>query len=385
MDQYKPKIWTKSFVTILFVNFFLFAAFQMTLPTLPLFIQEIGLDNRYVGLIVGIFTFSALLLRPIGGQLLDTIGRAPVFLTGLIILVGSLYSLAFSVTLLALLIVRIVQGIGWGLTTTATGTIATDLVPPERRGEGLGYFGVSGNLALAFGPAFGLFLVDHISFKSLFIICGTITLIALILATTIKYEKPERKEGTKTLTFDVFEKTAVPAALLLFFVTFTFGGIATFLPPYTFELGFDSSSVQIYFVIYALSLLSTRLFAGQLFDRHGMGIVFIPGIVLIVIAMVVLSMMKIPMMLYVAAVLYGFGFGLVQPALQAFAVQRAAANRRGMANATFFSAFDVGVGLGAMTFGLVANYMSYSTIYIISAFSAVLSLTSYLILRFVKK
>src|SRR5699024_8213661 len=187
MDTHKPPIWTKDFITILFVNFFLFGAFQMTLPTLPLFIQEIGLDDRYVGLIVGIFTFSALLLRPIGGQLLDSIGRGPVFITGLIILVVSLYSLAFSVTLALLLIVRIVQGVGWGLTTTATGTISTDLVPVERRGEGLGFFGISGNLALAIGPAFGLFLVDHISFKSLFLICGTITLIGLILASTIKY------------------------------------------------------------------------------------------------------------------------------------------------------------------------------------------------------
>ena len=385
MDTHKPPIWTKDLITILFVNFFLFGAFQMTLPTLPLFIQEIGLDDRYVGLIVGIFTFSALLLRPIGGQLLDSIGRGPVFITGLIILVVSLYSLAFSVTLALLLIVRIVQGVGWGLTTTATGTIATDLVPVERRGEGLGFFGISGNLALAIGPAFGLFLVDHISFKSLFLICGTITLIGLILASTIKYVKPMREKHTKTLTFDVFEKTAIPAAILLFFVTFTFGGIATFLPPYTFELGFDSSSVQIYFVIYALSLLSTRLFAGQLYDRRGMVVVFIPGIVLIVIAMVMLSMMTTPMLLYIAAIFYGFGFGLVQPALQAYAVQRAALNRRGMANATFFSAFDVGVGLGAMSFGFISNYLGYSSIYVISAVSAILSLTAFLIMKYIKK
>ena len=143
--------------------------------------------------------------------------------------------------------------------------------------------------------------------------------------------------------------------------------------------------VQIYFVIYALSLLSTRLFAGQLYDRRGMVVVFIPGIVLIVIAMVMLSMMTAPMTLYFAAIFYGFGFGLVQPALQAYAVQRATINRRGMANATFFSAFDVGVGLGAMSFGFVANYLGYSSIYLISAISAVLSLTAFLIMRFIKK
>lgn len=377
----RPKIWTKDFIIILFANFFIFLAFQMTLPTLPLFVQDLGLNNKYIGLVVGIFTFSALLIRPVAGTWLDTKGRRYVFYSGLLIFLVSTYSLTVSTMLLLLLIVRVAQGVGWGYLTTATGTIATDLVPPERRGEGLGFFSISGNIALALGPALGLFLVDYISFKLLFIICGTLILIAFLLATQLNYVKPDRDtyEDNTYHRFDVFEKTALPASFLLMFVTFTFGGIASFLPAYTIELDFPSHSVQIYFVVYALALLSTRFYAGQLFDSHGMAIVFIPGIMMILTAMIMMFTMTAPKTLYIAAIFYGLGFGFVQPALQAMAVNSAAPNRRGMANATFFSFFDLGVGLGALIFGIVSDIFGYSYIYLISAISIIVAFSIYLL------
>ncbi|OFO55897.1 MFS transporter [Nosocomiicoccus sp. HMSC059G07] len=374
------RIWTKDFIIILFANFFIFLSFQMTLPTLPLFVQDLGLDNKYIGLVVGIFTFSALLIRPAAGTRLDTKGRRYVFFYGLIIFLVSTYSLTISTVLFVLLIVRVVQGIGWGSLTTATGTIATDLIPASRRGEGLGFFSISANIALALGPALGLFLVDYISFTWLFILCGTLILIAFILATQINYVKPD-KEASKSTTyhrFDLFEKTALPASFLLMFVTFTFGGIAAFLPAYTIELGFSSHSIQIYFVVYALALLSTRFYAGQLFDRHGMGVVFVPGMIMITVAMFMMFSMTSATTLYIAAILYGLGFGFVQPALQAMAVNRAASNRRGMANATFFSFFDLGVGLGALIFGFVSDLFGYSYIYLISAISIIIAFSFYL-------
>src|SRR5699024_8597567 len=115
----RPKIWTKDFIIILFANFFIFLSFQMTLPTLPLFVQDLGLNNKYVGLVVGIFTFSALLIRPVARTWLDTKGRRYVFYSGLLIFLVSTYSLTVSTMLLLLLIVRVVQGVGWGYLTTA--------------------------------------------------------------------------------------------------------------------------------------------------------------------------------------------------------------------------------------------------------------------------
>lgn len=392
MSKGKSRIWTKDFIIIVIANFFIFTSFQMTLPTLPLYVQEIGSNETWVGIIVGIFTFSALLVRPFGGKMLDTKGRAPVFLTGLVILVTSLYSLAISTTILILVIVRIVQGVGWGLSNTASGTIASDLVPKDRRGEGLGFFGLSGNLALAIGPALGLFLVNHIEFSTLFIICGSLTLIALLLALNVKYVKAEpltqaeiEEDELNTSRFNFFEKRALPASALLFFITFTFGGIATFLPAYTFQQGFAPHYIQIYFVLYALALVTTRFFAGRIYDRRGLAIVFIPGSLLIIAGLTLLAILNSPVYLFVGAILYGLGFGTVQPALQASAINTTPPRKRGMANATFFSAFDLGVGLGAMTFGLVAQYADYNMIYWVSAASGCLSLVLFFILRSARK
>lgn len=392
MSKGKSRIWTRDFIIIVIANFFIFTSFQMTLPTLPLYVQEIGSNETWVGIIVGIFTFSALLIRPFGGKLLDTTGRAPVFLVGLVILVLSLYSLAISTTILILVVVRIVQGVGWGLSNTASGTIASDLVPKDRRGEGLGFFGLSGNLALAIGPALGLFLVNHIEFSTLFIICGSLTLIALVLALNVRYVKPEpltdvemQEDADTASRFNFVEKRALPASALLFFITFTFGGIATFLPAYTFSEGFQPHYIQIYFILYAFALVTTRFFAGRIYDRRGLAIVFIPGIILIVAGLTLLAILDSPTYLFAGAILYGLGFGTVQPALQASAINTTPLRKRGMANATFFSAFDLGVGLGAITFGLVAQYADYSSIYWISASSGVLSLILFFILRSARK
>ncbi|TVT26742.1 MFS transporter [Salinicoccus cyprini] len=383
MSDQNQKIWTKDFILIVIVNFFIFTAFQMTLPTLPLFVQEIGASDRWIGIVVGIFTFSALLIRPSAGKLLDTKGRAPIFLTGLVIFVISMFSLAASFTIFMLLMVRVMQGVGWGLSSTSSGTIATDLVPKKRRGEGLGYYGLSANIALAFGPALGLFLVNHISFTMLFSLCGILGAVALILAANINYQKPDteapvRNKSTYVPRFDIVEMRALPAASLLFFITVTFGGIATFLPVYTYQQGFDSTYIQFYFVIYAAFLMLSRLLAGRLYDKKGIAIVFVPGSLSIIAAMLMLGFLPSPAYLFIAAALYGFGFGCVQPALQAWAVNRVENNRRGMANATFFSAFDLGVGLGAISYGFVAEAFGYSTIYFTSAVSVTIALILFL-------
>ena len=132
----------------------------MTLPTIPLFVESLGGNERLIGLVIGIFTFSALIVRPFAGQALETKGRRFVFLLGLIVFVFTVGLFGFMTSIFLLFAMRIIQGGGWGLSTTASGTIATDLIPAKRRGEGMGYYGLFGNIAIAIGPALGLILAD---------------------------------------------------------------------------------------------------------------------------------------------------------------------------------------------------------------------------------
>ncbi|MEH7354156.1 MFS transporter [Neobacillus drentensis] len=371
----KEKIWTKDFVLICLANFFIFLGFQMTLPTIPLFVEDLGGNDQLIGFVVGIFTFSALLLRPYAGKSLETKGRGFVYLIGLAIFVLSVGSFGFSTSIVLLFAMRVVQGAGWGFSTTASGTIASDLIPASRRGEGMGYYGLSGNLALAIGPSLGLILTGIISFKQFFLICAGLGLVALLLSSRITYKKVEPKHNRTKAKLDLYEKNALKPSMLMFFITVTFGGIAAFLPLYTAEK--DISGIQLYFLLYALALMATRTFAGQLYDRKGHQAVFIPGTLLILTAMILLGWLPNSMVLFVAAVLYGLGFGMVQPALQAWAIEKVPINRRGMANATFYSFFDLGVGLGAMAFGQISHLLGYSSIYITSAVSIFISMLLY--------
>lgn len=378
-NQKKPnsdKLISRDFIFIWIANFFIFLGFQMTLPTLPLFVKELGGSDQIVGLVVGVFTFSALLFRPFAGHALETRGRQVVYLFGLSLFVLSVGAFAFATSVFMLIMMRIVQGVGWGFSTTASGTIATDLIPPKRRGEGMGYYGLSSNLALALGPALGLSLVGLISFTQLFLMSASMGLIALLLSLLIRYKKVEESpDKTTTVKFDVFEKTAINPSILLFFITLTFGGIATFLPLYALEKSVEG--IPLYFVVYAIFLMASRLVAGKIYDEKGHMYVFPPGALLIFIAMLLLAWLPSTTVLLIAAAFYGFGFGSVQPALQAWAVNGAADNRKGMANATFFSFFDLGVGIGAMGFGLVAFNLGYQYIYIISALSVIFAIVYY--------
>lgn len=380
VTQQKPgteKIWTRDFLFIFLANFFIFLGFQMTLPTIPLFVEQLGGNDQLIGFVVGIFTFSALLVRPFAGRMLETKGRGIIYLIGLVIFVISVGSFGFAVSITFLFLLRIVQGVGWGFSTTASGTIATDLIPTRRRGEGMGYFGLSGNVALAMGPTLGLALAEVISFKQLFLGSAILGLTAFLLASRITYKKVEKSEReVERRKWDVYEKSALQPSLLLLFITVTFGGIASFLPLYSAQKGIEG--IQWYFFIFAMTLMLSRSFAGQLYDKKGHGAVFLPGTFLIMIAMILLAWLPNSLVMFIAAGLYGFGFGSVQPALQAWAVQDAPMNRKGMANATFFSFFDLGVGVGAMAFGQIGHWLGYSSIYIASAISVSISFILYI-------
>jgi MFS family permease len=375
LERPKEQIWTRDFVLICLANFFIFLGFQMTLPTIPLFVEDLGGNDQLIGFVVGVFTFSALLLRPYAGNALETKGRGFVYIIGLIIFVISVGSFGFLASITLLFVMRVVQGVGWGFSTTASGTIATDLIPASRRGEGMGYYGLSGNVALALGLSLGLILAGKLSFDWFFLICAGMGLAATLLSLKISFKKAEPKQEKGKTKLELYEKSALKPSLLLFFITVTFGGIASFLPLYTAQKHIEG--IQWYFLLYALALMVTRAFAGQLYDRKGHQAVFIPGTFLILLAMILLAWLPNSMVLYIAACLYGLGFGTVQPALQAWAIEKAPVNRRGLANATFFSFFDLGVGIGAMVFGQVGHLFGYSSIYTGSAISIALTMLLY--------
>ena len=376
------RIWNKTFFLIMLVSFLMFMSMYMLLPTLPLYAQSIGGNETVAGTIVAVFTLAAVLVRPWFGNLLDRKGRKLILIIGVgIFLVSALaYNFVFSiVTLLAL---RVVHGIGWGASTTASATIASDVIPDVRRSEGMGYYGIAATIAMSLGPALGLYLVAYRSYSLLF--TGSAILAALGLAGTffINYEIPRKAEvEVKVKAKDplvkgvIIEKTAIPPAVVLFFITLTYGGIVSFLPSYAAYRGVEN--IGIFFTVYALVLLLGRPIIGKMADRYGAQKFLVPGMLLIVVALLILVKASTLPMFLLVGVVYGLGFGTVQPILNALVISLSPPERRGAANATFAMAMDLGIGLGAITLGFVAQKMGYEYMYGCSAIFALLALIMY--------
>lgn len=376
-DARPGRLWTRDFILICLTNLAIFTGFQLLMPALPLYLDKLGATAGMMGVVTGVFTISALLVRPWAGLQLDRQGRRGIYLAGLIIFVISVFLYNWATSLALLLVLRLVHGFGWGMSTTASGTIATDLIPPQRRGEGMGYFGLFGNLAMAVAPALGLWVARGLGFTVLFFTSTALALVGVLLASSIHY--PPVQKAADGVRPALFEASALRPSLIVFFVTITYGGVVTFIAKYAFDNGI--ANVGLYFTVYAVLLMASRPVAGLLFDRRGDLPVVLPGMVMLIAAMLVLAQARSLPLFLVAGALNGLGFGAVQPTLQALSVAQAPPQRRGAANGTFFSAFDLGIGIGSILLGAVAQAVGFSQMYMISAGVGVLGLLVYLVWR----
>lgn len=374
----EDQIWNKTFYLILFVSFLMFLSMYMLLPTLPLYAQTLGGNETVAGTLVGIFTISAVLVRPWFGNLLDQRGRKVILIIGASILLVAVlaYHLAFSIiTLLAL---RVVHGVGWGASSTATGTMASDVIPAVRRTEGMGYYGIAATIAMSLGPALGLYLVKYSSYSALFTGAALLAAVGLVGSLFINYElSRESRPRTKIPSVKgvILEKTAIPSAVVLFFITITYGGIVSFLPAYANYRGIEN--IGMFFTVYALVLLFGRPIIGKLSDRYGARKFLVPGIITIATALLLLTQASSLPIFLLVGVVYGLGFGTVQPILNALVISLSPPERRGAANATFATAMDLGIGLGAVTLGFLAQKIGYVYMYGSSAIMAMLALVMY--------
>jgi MFS family permease len=346
----------------------------MLLPTLPVYAKHLGGSDTAAGLVVGIFTFSAVIIRPFTGYFLDVYGRKGILLMGLLIFTASVLAYIWAPSLLILLVFRFIHGLGWGLTSTASSTVATDVIPKSRLGEGMGYYGLSGTLSMALAPALGLYIISCFNFNVLFLLSAGMLTVAIVLALTINYHKP----ATTKPGFNLIEKAALRPTIVVFFITMTYGAVVAFIALYAAQQGIGN--IGSFFTIYALTLALARPICGRLADRIGFGFVIIPGIILIAGAMFLLYFAGSIQWFWLVAILYGAGFGAAQPALQALAVISVPPQRRGLANGTFFTGFDMGIGLSSIMWGAVAGVTGYSVMYLLATIPAIAALVSYLLL-----
>ncbi len=371
----KEPLFTRDFLLASFASLSAFSSFYFLLATLPVYVLQVGGREAQVGLIVGLFSATAVLLRLPLGRASDERRKRPILLVGAGVLAASglLYLLATNVKLLAGL--RVMHGAGWALFGTTISALVAEIAPASRRGEAMGYYGMAANLAMAVGPALGVLLMNRLSFTALFVAAAGMALVALGLTLVIR-EPPRTPARPRSERGGVIERGAVVPSSVLWMVAVTYGAIIAFLPIYATRRGLENPGI--FFTAYAVVLLLARGLTGKISDERGRAAVIVPGLVLCAAGLVVLALAQGVLAFIGAAVLYGLGFAALQPALMAMVVDRAPPGRRGAAMGTYSTAMDLGIGGGSFLWGLVAQWAGYSAMYFAAAGVVGMSLVAFL-------
>ncbi|RKQ34772.1 MFS transporter [Oceanobacillus halophilus] len=365
-------------------NFLLFISFYMLMVTLAVYsVDNFHASQSEAGLASSIFVLGALLIRPIAGKIIETVGKKKLLIIGLaLFLVFSLLYFPIS-DLTILFLIRFVHGFTFGICTTATGTIAADIIPVIRRGEGMGYFATSMNLAMAIGPFLGLIIIQYFPDKTIFVVTTLFAVIALVATLFLQVPKEETKARNIQKGFqisDYMEKSTIPIGVLMVVSGFVYSSILTFLTTFAKEINLVDAA-SFFFVMYAVFLLISRPFTGKLFDLRGENAVIYPSIVLFGIGLVLLSQSYIGVTLLVAGAVIGIGFGTLQSSAQTVAVNKVPKQRIGLATSTFFVFYDFGIAIGPFLLGFLLSLTGYRGLYLTMAAIAFSSIFIYYIVH----
>ncbi|MDF2790021.1 MAG: transporter [Neobacillus sp.] len=381
--MHQEPLWTKDFILLAISNTFLFLAFEMLLPTLPAYISAGGGGDSSIGLIMGIFTVTAILARPLSECGVKRWGKKAVLLMGLLICLVASVGYYASASVMVILMFRLLHGIGFGFATTLYGTIAAGIIPGKRRGEGLGFFAIGSTLAASLGPFIGLMLIDQDSFFPFFMVVIVILIVTIgftfpIKASTNVLEHENVVNQKETKWYNKFvEKKAVFPSFFVMLLGLSYGGILSFITLFSKEV--NISNIGYFFLVVPLFEFLVRFVAGKIYDKNGPFLVLVTGGLFCLLGVILLALSSSLTMLLVSGAFYGMGYGAIFPTIQAWIIDRVPVDKQTIATATFYNFFDLGIGIGALLLGFIAGYTTYSTMYLFSSLVFVVFLVVYII------
>lgn len=356
-----------------------FMGVYLLLPTLPLYAVHLGGGDAAAGLLMGCFTGAAVAVRPLTGWALDAYGRKAILVVGTALSAVTIVAHGWAVSIILLLGLRLIHGVGFGLQTTAAGTLAGDMAPRARLGEGMGFFTLAVGAPMAISPAVGMWLVGRGDYDALFMLAGLLTAVSLFLCLFIPFPKrviPAVPFSRPSLA-SLFERSSLFPAAMVFLLTVTYGPILSLLALYGVDRGLGN--VGVFFTVYAIVLTATRPVSGRLADGWGFEPTAALGLVFVGAGLLTLASARSLVVLLAAAALYGVGFGTTQPSLQAIVIHRVVSARRGAATATFLIAYDLGLAVGSVAAGFLAGVLTLGGVFAFSAALAVVAIVLLLV------
>lgn len=380
-------LWTKDFIFITIINFLMYIIHYALIVTVTAFtINTFHANETMGGLAAGIFIIGMLFGRLFTGKYIDRLNLKKTLFFGLIfsfVAIG-LYFLIHS--LLVLMIVRLIHGVAFGMSSTTTGTYSSTIVPDDRKGEGIGYYALSTTVASAIGPFLGILINQKLNFQSNFIVCLICIVLAAILALFISnirqpsVQKEEQKEAQPKGLAQFFQKQAVPISIVIVFVGIAYSSVLAFLDSYAAHIGL-AAAASFFFVVYALSTFIVRPITGKVFDNYGANKVVYPTLVIFVIGLVLLAVAHTSWVLLISAIFIGIGYGTLIPSFQTIALQASPPEKIGLATSTFYIFADLGAGAGPTILGIVIGSFGYRNLYFAMAVLLILVIGLYYLLH----
>lgn len=377
MEQEKTILWNRNFIFACLGYFLMSFPFYMLMPTMPVYLMEqLGIQSSWVGVVLASYTIGVLSVRPFSGYLVDSVSRKPLYLIAFTLFTLMFAGYLVAATVVTVMLVRFLQGMAMGVTSVSGNTIAIDVIPSKRRGEGIGFYGFTLNLAMSLSPLVAVMLYNKYGFHWMVTACLVIACAGILSIVNIRAPKKE-KIVRPPFSLDRFILIkALPTGVVYMLCSVSYGMIVSFAVLYGKEINVDNPG---YFFIYlALGVSVIRLVSGKLADRGKVHLLTISSIIALIISLVIFALVHTEFVFFAMAFALGICFGTMVPAIQYLVVNVAAPNMRGTANSTYLTSFDLGSGAGMLIAGFLSSHASIASAYLAGAACAVVALFIYI-------
>lgn len=373
----KDVLWSKNFIIACVANFLTACSFNLLMPTIPLYLTEVlNIEGSKIGIILSSYAFALLLIRPFSGFLVDLYPRKVLYLIGITCFMAIFFGYYFAVTVSFFIILRFVHGLFWGLSSVSANTVAIDIIPTSRRAEGIGYFGVNMNIAMAIAPFFAIEIYEKKGFSTLISVALVMGALAILVICFIKVPKRELFEHKQPISLDRFLLIkGLPILLNQIFITFGWGTLAAYAVLYGIESGVKNAGL--FFLFLAAGIIVSRITSGKLVDKGHIHRVIIFAVAVVTLSFLSFALIHSVYAYNISAFFIGIGYGTLLPALQTIYIDMAPSSQRGTANSTYLTGFDLGIGIDMLSGASIASAYGYANMYLFTSLLCFIGLLLY--------
>lgn len=379
----KPKLFAGNYLKIWVANFMLYFSFYFVTPILPLYLRDVfDADKATIGLVLSGYSVAALAIRIFSGYIVDRFSRKKVLLLGFIAFALFFFGYYITGSIVLFAVIRTLHGAPFGLASVSSSTVAIDVLPSQRRGEGIGYWGLSNNFAMALSPVLSLWLYTHSqNYNVLFTVALAFAIAGFLINTTVecKYRPPVMDKQKMSLDRFILLKGWSQGVCIACVAT-AYGILSTYIAIYSQDVLNITTGTGTFFMLFAVGLIMSRFVGVKSLSRGHAVRNATYGVIFVVLGYSLFALWQNLYGYYISAVVIGFGQGSMYPAVQTMFLNMAPNEQRGTANSTILTSWDLGIGIGIIGGGYVAEHLGgYKFAFMMSALVSFVSMVFFLL------